>query len=78
MNWNMLQNVFLKFYKNDYKNDLNLNQIDAYLSNAIDKPIPFASNIFILKKYLLYLLPERIYRYIFRCYCRLFDKSVQL
>lgn len=55
-----------------------LKEVKSYLSNAIDKPIPFTSKIFILKKYILYFIPERVYRYLFRCYCRIFDKSVQL
>lgn len=57
---------------------IQLKEVKSYLSNAIDKPIPFTSKIFILKKYILYFIPERVYRYLFRCYCRIFDKSVQL
>lgn len=60
------------------KHNIKLKDVRTYLSNAVDKPIPFASSIFMIKKYFLCFLPERIYRYIFRCYCRLFDKSVQL
>ncbi len=66
--------------KNNNKPEKNieLKDVSKYLSDAVDRPIPFASSIFVMKKYFLYFMPERIYRYIFRCYCRLFDKSVQL
>lgn len=60
------------------KYSIELKDVRAYLSDAIDKPIPFAANIFILKKYFLSFLPERVFRYMVRCYCRFFDKSVQL
>lgn len=73
---------FLSYIKEKDSNkpirNIKLKDVDKYLSNAVDKPIPFASYIFVMKKYFLYFMPERIYRYIFRCYCRLFDKSVQL
>lgn len=60
------------------KYTLNTKMVEAYLSDAIDDPIPLSSWIYKMKKVCLYFLSERIYRYIFRCYCRLFDKSVQL
>lgn len=72
---------FLKSLENfeiDNRSSISLKEVREYLNNAIDKPIPYASNIFIIKKYLLYIMPERLYRYLFRLYCRLFDKSVQL
>lgn len=52
--------------------------IYRYLSNAIDSPIPFAAAFFKSKKFFLNFMSERLFRYLFRIYCRIFDKSVQL
>lgn len=57
---------------------INSSDIYNYLSKAIDKPIPFVAQIFKAKKYILKVCPEKYYRYLFRLWCRLFDKSVQL
>ena len=55
-----------------------LDDVKKYLNNAVDKPIPFAANLFKSKRLFLRFMPEKLYRYLFRLWCRVFDKSVQL
>lgn len=78
---NVVIESFMKMIENEDMNNsqpMSYSNVKKYLNNAIDKPIPGSSLIFLLKKHLIHICSEKVYRYIFRIYCRLFDKSVQL
>lgn len=57
---------------------LNRKEVFRYLNKAIDAPIPLADFIFVHKRQFIRLMPEKVFRYAFRLYCRIFDSSVQL
>lgn len=52
--------------------------IKAYMREAIDAPIPGMFFLLRMKKALLYAIPDKYCRFLFRLWCRLFDKAVQL
>lgn len=65
--------------KGDGNSSLYSNEaVRRYLNNAIDFPIAGVVFLFKFKYFALNLIGERLYRYLFRIYCRFFDKAVQL
>ncbi len=52
--------------------------IKQYIQNSSDKPIPGILFFIRYKHLFLKLMSDRTFRYLFRIYCRLFDKAVQL